>query len=460
MDKRHRFFSLILMSVALFVLWLSAHDFYVARINQQQQSLIHELQRGSHDLNWPLKSTSDVVAGFGSGWVMQPQGLHIKTQTAEISLAFNDRFMVADLYHVLTFKWRGDGAEDSQLMLEFSQVDLGVFYYSEPISVHHGLNRINLGQLSWTAKQGSKSETVSWHQLPALNTLVWRFFQPQGQVGAAFLSQITIPQSVALQHPAPAMPLTAVLSNQLRHQWQDQRLRQGLVLASPPVMQPHLAIAPWFLFAIGVLCLMVAAQICQRSVGVKTGAFYQGNTLIVLVLVMVVLMQTSPLFKALEAMPWLAIVVLMLPSVLLVKRWFRPRQVATPIWVITLVTSGVMAFVSDGSWGFIGDLPVYLVWALAQQVILGPWVSDYLHHQASWSKGAVVLLCGVLFALLHFPNQMLMVATFIGGLLWSYAWLRYRNIYANAVSHALLALLFYQSMPEHLLGSARVGLWF
>ncbi len=459
MHRRKRF-SCGLVIIAMLLLWLSAHDLYVSRINQQHQALIQSLSQGSHDLNWSLKSTSDLVTGFGGGWVMQPKGLQLNTHHAEVSLAFKERFIVPEYYQQLRFDWIGQVAatENTRLQLEFSQVDSGVFYYSSPIKVKTGLNQINLKELKWTAKKDNKNTALNWQNLPLLNTLVWRFSQQDGPSDRAILRHVSIPQTKAIDSFEQTSPFTVLLSNQLRQQWQSQRLN----LKSSPVMAAYLNITPWLLFGMGVLCLLLAVKIVQPSTDKRRNQIHLNGAYRVIAVVALVaaFMQTKPLYIALERWPWLAIVVFLLPTVLLVKRWLRPGMAAGPVWAFTLLIGFLMWYLSDLNGTFISDMPLYFLWAVAQQVILGPLVSDYLQQKAGLSRGLVALLCGVLFALLHVPNQMLMLATFFGGLLWSYAWLRYRNIYANAVSHALLALLFYQTMPEHLLGTARVGLWF
>lgn len=452
--------AVVILITAFAIVWLSSHDLYASRINQQQHKLIQELRQGSYDLHWSLNASSDLVAGFGDGWNIQPKGLGLNTEVAEVSLAFNKRFIVPKYHQQLNFYWIGNHAatENTRIQLEFSLVDLGVFYYSPPIKLQLGLNEINLGRLIWTAKNGSQSSQINWQGLPPLNTLVWRFSQLDKKKNSAILRQVDMPQTELLTDIQQSSPLTAILSNQLRSQWTKQRFSLNL----PPVMHLYLAISPWLLFTIGIVLLIAGVKLLQGLNQSRKGVSNPNSAIQVIALVAVItaLMQTNVLLTVLERLPWLAIVMFILPTVLLIKRWVRPHGAAILIWLITFGFALVMFFLSDFEWTFIRDLPLYVLWALAQQVILGPLVSDYLHQKAGLSTGITALLCGVLFALLHVPNQMLMLATFCGGLLWSFTWLRYRNIYANAISHALLALLFYQAMPAHLLGTARVGFWF
>ncbi|MFV0544309.1 MAG: lysostaphin resistance A-like protein [Marinicella pacifica] len=465
MRRYSRFFSCGLIILAMVLMWLSAHDLYVSRINQQQQNRVQSLKAGHHHLSWALKSQRDLVSGFGSGWRIKPQGLEIKTQKAEISLAFENSFIVPENYPRLNFEWAEHVSENpnTRLQLEFSQVDSGVYYYSPTIELSPGHNSINLAELVWTARQGDKNKPANWQDLPLLNTLVWRFSQAQNGENTGLLKAIKLPQTTALNSVNQTVPLAALLNNTLRQSWHSQRLSQGLVLDTPPVLQPYWQMSPWILFGLSGLLLIPAVifnQPLPHNSKQTTVQAQGGLALVVLVCVLAFLMQTVFMWEVFEHWPWLVMMIFITPVLILFKRWIRPHHGALPVWLLTIITALVLVYIGENNWGFASDLPLYLFWALAQQVILGPWVSDYLHQKAGLPKITVVLLCGVLFAMLHTPNQMLMLATFIGGVLWSYAWLRYHNIYANTVSHALLALLFYQTMPEHVLGTARVGLGF
>ncbi|HSR66847.1 MAG TPA: CPBP family glutamic-type intramembrane protease [Acidobacteriota bacterium] len=88
-----------------------------------------------------------------------------------------------------------------------------------------------------------------------------------------------------------------------------------------------------------------------------------------------------------------------------------------------------------------GSLPwIYLPWALAQQFILQSFLL------ARWedvlgSRDGAVLAAAALFALFHLPNWPLMAASFLGGLVWCWSFSRRPNLWAVALSHALLGLL-------------------
>jgi hypothetical protein len=94
--------------------------------------------------------------------------------------------------------------------------------------------------------------------------------------------------------------------------------------------------------------------------------------------------------------------------------------------------------------------------ALLQQTA----VQIYFHRQlAAWfghgRKTAVLLT--LLFVLLHVPNPGLMLGTLVGMYFWARCYQTYPNLYALAISHALLSAVLMQTLPKVLLPSVSVG---
>ncbi len=99
-------------------------------------------------------------------------------------------------------------------------------------------------------------------------------------------------------------------------------------------------------------------------------------------------------------------------------------------------------------WGF--------VWGLTQQYALQAFINRRL--QMLWGRGwQTTLVVALLFALLHLPNPCLMAATFIGGLMWAAIYQRAPNIYALAISHAVMTWVLVSTLPAAALGGLRVG---
>jgi membrane protease YdiL (CAAX protease family) len=142
------------------------------------------------------------------------------------------------------------------------------------------------------------------------------------------------------------------------------------------------------------------------------------------------------------------------------KLFFNFINLALPVWFISGgLAVGIMAL-GHFEFEFVRSLPLYFLWAGVQQVLIGPVFSAQIQHHFKTPQLMTACLVGVLFSIIHTPNHLLMVVTLISGIAWSYAWLKYENIYANAFSHALLALVFYQSIPNKWFGSARIGVFF
>lgn len=460
-------FSGLLLLLAMLLLWLYAHDGYVKRINQEQSQLTEQLKQGQYHLNWSLKEPNDLVVGFGFGWQLKETGIEIK-DAAAISLAFNQRLLLPTAHQELSFNWQASESnhELPNLLLEFSRVDYGVFYYSPAILVKNGLNHIDLSTLVWSVKPENQKVDKSWSSYPVFNTLVLRFdHKAQNNnsqtATSGVLSAIQIQQSDNLISASVAkQTLAAPLNNQLRQQWQNARFN----VAHSPVMQAYFNLPPVWLFSLSLLSLLSAVVCYPRHIKINGAEISVCKKPAIIVIGLVLMVAWSLQFQSVitlfEHQAGLLIALFALPPILLFKKWYKIKNRALFLWIVTFFVALFLLWLAEFKVGFLRDLPLYLLWALCQQIILGPLVGDYLRDKARFSSGFVILLTGALFSVLHLPNQMLMLVTFVAGMLWSYAWLRYQNIYANAVSHALWALLFYQIMPDSWLGTARIGWWF
>ncbi|MCA1630821.1 MAG: CPBP family intramembrane metalloprotease, partial [Acidobacteria bacterium] len=73
---------------------------------------------------------------------------------------------------------------------------------------------------------------------------------------------------------------------------------------------------------------------------------------------------------------------------------------------------------------------------------------------AGWRS---VLLVALLFGLLHLPNPWLSAATFLGGLVWAHSYQRAPNLFALALSHAVMTWVLVSTIPSDALHGLRVG---
>jgi membrane protease YdiL (CAAX protease family) len=96
------------------------------------------------------------------------------------------------------------------------------------------------------------------------------------------------------------------------------------------------------------------------------------------------------------------------------------------------------------------------LWALFQQYALQGFINRRL--QTALGTGfKVTLLVGLLFGLLHLPNPLLALLTFLGGLIWAGVYQRQPNLLALGISHSLASLTLALAIPPNLINSLRAG---
>jgi membrane protease YdiL (CAAX protease family) len=98
---------------------------------------------------------------------------------------------------------------------------------------------------------------------------------------------------------------------------------------------------------------------------------------------------------------------------------------------------------------------LYSVWALAQEFLAQSFM--FVRFEAVLGGRWAVLCTAVLFSLAHIPNPVLMPATLVAGLVFAWAFRRYRNVYAVGLAHALLGLAVAVSFPDGFVHHMRVG---
>ncbi|MFZ0062396.1 MAG: CPBP family intramembrane glutamic endopeptidase, partial [Pyrinomonadaceae bacterium] len=97
-----------------------------------------------------------------------------------------------------------------------------------------------------------------------------------------------------------------------------------------------------------------------------------------------------------------------------------------------------------------------ILWGLVQQYALQGFINR--RAQIAWGAGPVsVLIVAVLFGAFHLPNPGLMIATFVGSLVWATVYQRAPNLFALAISHGLMTWILISTVPSHLLHGLRVG---
>jgi membrane protease YdiL (CAAX protease family) len=103
------------------------------------------------------------------------------------------------------------------------------------------------------------------------------------------------------------------------------------------------------------------------------------------------------------------------------------------------------------------QLAIGFAWALAQQYVL----QGFFNRRAMIALGRgwlSVSLIAVIFALLHLPNPLITFITLIAGGIWAAVYQRAPNLFALALTHAVMTWFIVSTLPASMLGHLRVGL--
>lgn len=145
---------------------------------------------------------------------------------------------------------------------------------------------------------------------------------------------------------------------------------------------------------------------------------------------------------------------------------FRSDNFAAAARILLLPTLGAVIVILILGWTLSGSALVFRplrshllllpLWALVQQYVLQGFINRRL--QIALGTGfKTTLLVGLLFGLLHLPNPLLTLLTFLGGVMWAGVYQRRPNLFALGISHALVSLTLALAIPPNSINALRVG---
>ena len=145
---------------------------------------------------------------------------------------------------------------------------------------------------------------------------------------------------------------------------------------------------------------------------------------------------------------------------------FRLDNFVAAVRILFLPTDGAVIVILTLEWSLSGSefvlrplrprLLLLPVWALLQQYAL----QGFLNRRLQMALGAgfkITLLVGFIFGLLHLPNPLLSLLTFLGGVIWAAVYQRQPNLFALAISQSLASLTLALAIPPNLINGLRVG---
>ncbi|MCB1583119.1 MAG: CPBP family intramembrane metalloprotease [Xanthomonadales bacterium] len=428
-----------------------------ARINQKNQQKRLEIEQGVHQFSTATLAVAQIVGSFQKDWVDSEKGVVSVKPDPELSLELNGFLIVPRLHqNIIITANSAPSSNEVSFRLELSNQKEQVYFHSNEFGIDQ-LNRpLDLAKVPWQVMTELDDSVVQnhqpWQNIGSFDALVIRFFGTD----MVHLQQITILQSEAKSFDGNIFQTCKVRTfacfnnnakNNLELKW---NYAKGMSLV---IYEQMASIEPlwWLIFSALTTCLIVTYRTVARINMVG---------LIVLVYVSIAVLQQNWLVLYLEWVKWMLLFVVLLLLWHYREAFFKTQGKALSVYLVSFGLALLLVLVTQKTPDFLAGLPGYFIWALVQQMILGPIFTDFFKVNSKASNVEIALLVGVLFSAIHAPNHTLMAATLLGGFVWSYVWLKYRNVYANAFSHAVLALTFYAVMPPQWLGSARIGVFF
>lgn len=456
MSKDRRWPNLIvplLWLLGWLLVMLFSHDYVSQKLNEKNWVQQQQVQQMELDYFWNFSDKSDVIESFRNDWQFAIDGLESNSNQPEISLEMAGRWIYPQIQQQLSWQLQvgSKNLRQAKVLLEFSDQVKDAFYYSPVLSLQDVMQTIDLKELKWH-KQGREGMELSWEQLPAFNALVIRFYFPDQ-------SKLTV-QSITLKQTREMSLQNRVDCKQSMKCWntnQQNALNQSNNQQQPLPTTEFVAIidlSAWYWLAGALLLTVFGVWLANKHAELKVWLLVVG------VFGFIALMSQSWMVALGQWLKWPVLVVGLLMFWLYRYDLIQFKPSALWLWLGSVLLTVLMLLGSDWQLSYLTQFPGYFIWALLQQLLIGPVASDVLYQHLHKNRATTAVLTGVLFSIVHAPNHTLMLTTLLGGVVWSYCWLKYRNLYANAFSHALLALTLYQVMPESWLGSARIGVFF
>ena len=472
----NKFLWLFFLFLSGLFVWLFSSVWVSREINQQADLKLDQLQQAESPYEWTLEDkNTQLVSAYWEDWQQTQTGLQALKEKSVMSLVLEQRFSTQWFSELVLEAQFNDAL---RMNIEVTPGDGDVFFYAHGIALQPGQHSYDLTQMVWQRQRpGEDWVRTDWVDIGAVGSLVLQFYTNEGTnlvVDSVSMPQnhpiqLTVadtlicgPQVLSQDLPSGIYTAECLLSNAMvsLHSSLNQDHPQTVVKIQHP-LNPYL----WWL-GLAACVFFVLSLYSLNPLIFQQHRVWWMLMLIVGFVWVVHRPEINMIHQWYAIASWIFIVLSILVMFLIryeLHQAFMKQNHRS--WIVVLIPTALLIVVLNLSGSVelnavLKLLPLYLLWALFQQILLGPVVSSLVKRELSIHPVSAAIVCGFLFSVMHLPNQVLMVVTWLGGSFWSWAWLRYGNVLPNVISHALLALVFYEVAPEFYLQSARIGIRF
>jgi len=456
--------------IILAIVWFVSLELTKQRIVIEAENKKHSIQALQSPYVWDfVHFNQDVVESFQSYWHLDlAHSIHAKqSSNPQLSLNFSGQTLNPLLHDKLIIYSKKALLGKLKIQIK-SRLDDKIFYYSPLLDLSGKVNEINLNQTwkGYTASAESADAVVWGNDLKKISSLVLIFSNP---TAAIEIGKIELPYSQQkLSTTQVSVDCEGQIETLSANKLIQFELNHGCLFPSNYMWLKH-KLAQQFPES---LLSIKGVKSWQQSSLHTVNKPYTSNTILNAILYAVLLSSFLVVFwlrrkyatdkRSAHQEPWYkwtAKQMLFKGA----KTAIKPYHLLINYAVVLVPTLGlliVMTFINFPELHAFKKLPLYFLWALIQQFLLGYVLAQRIFYSTTENRLLSALLAATVFSLLHAPSASLMFATFVAGGLWAYAFLVFKRLLPLALSHAVLALMFYHVVSDKVLYTAKVMQWF
>ncbi len=467
---RNYFKSLFIIILVLCAVWFVSIQLTQQRIVLEAENNLNAIKSGQSPFVWDFSNFKmDVVESFQHYWQTEnAQSIYAsKDSNPHLSLNFSGQSINTLLHDKLLINFAKPVHGIVKIQIKSHLAD-DAFYYSSPLNISEKNFKIDLNQLFTGYKASGESVgTLKWgKELTTMSSLVLIFENPKDSIE---INKITLPYS---QQKLPISKIAVGCDGQV-----ETGSNSGIIIFELKQMCLLSSNYMWLKHVLAMqypesLLTIKGVNLWQQATVHEVNKSYTANKLLNTILYGVLAIgftvvywlrrkyalddisqQQEPWYK------WAAKQMLFKGTKTAIKPYHLLINYAV-VLIPTLVVLIIMAFINFPELQTFKKLPLYFIWALFQQFILGYILAERVFYTKTENRLLSALLAAAVFSLLHMPSVTLVIVTFVASGLWAYAFLVFKRLLPLALSHTLLALMFYHVVSDGILYTAKVMQWF